>query len=57
LMLWISNIGCLISIRVPSNRVKVFAPGSNEEKKFANALIAFHCAKQIGERHLSPTPS
>lgn len=29
-------------------RVKVFAPGTNEDKKFVNAFIGYHCAKRIG---------
>lgn len=32
-------------------RVKVFAPGTNEEKKFVNAFIGYHCAKRIGKPH------
>jgi hypothetical protein len=30
-------------------RVKVFAPGTNDEKKFVNAFVGYHCAKGIGK--------
>ena len=39
-----SNIYC---VGQTEPRVKVFSPNTNEEKRFLNAFVSYHCARQI----------